>query len=200
MTETTALLIALFLGGTVLAAFELQRRDMRDVLGAVGLFVLGLVLGVVAQLLIPGGVLFGVLGGAALGKTRLDEVRQSRMQALREEIEGIEKVSERRILLFNALERTEPMSTAARRLLGKAVAVPLGVVSVMFLLVGLLQEVSTFLLIGGLAAALPASAWASHKIRTEEREFLTQAIIRFEDEAAGVLPDPGSVERFRERA
>lgn len=200
MTETTVLLIALLLGGTVLAAFELQRRNMRDVLEAVGLFVLGLVLGVVAQVLIPGGILLGVLGGAALGKTRFDEVRHSRMQALAKEIEGVENVSERRIILFNALERAEPKSTAARRFLGMAVVVFLSIVSVISLLVGLIPGNSPLLLIGGLAAALPVSAWASQTIRTEEREFLEKAMVLCGDEAAGVLPHPGSVERLRERA
>ena len=182
-------LIALFLGGTVLTAFELRRRDMRDVLGAIGLFLLGLMLGIVAQMLIPGGVLLGGLGGAALGKTRFDEIRRSRIQALTEEFEGVETVSERRFLLSNALERSRPESSAARRFLGTAVVLSLSVVSVALLSIGLLAGISSLILMGGLAAALPASAWASHMVRRDEQEFLNRAMIRWEDEATGVLAE-----------
>lgn len=177
----------MFLGGTVLTAFELRRRDMRDVLGAVGLFLLGLMLGIVAQILFPGGALLGGLGGAALGKTRFDEIRRSRIQALTEEFEGVEKVSERQLLLFNALERSRPESSAARRFLGKAVVFSLSVVSVVLLSTGLLLGVSSWILMGGLAAALPASAWASHTVRTDEQEFLDRTMILWEDEGTGVL-------------
>jgi len=145
--------------------------------------------GIVAQMLIPGGVLLGGLGGAALGKTRFDEIRRSRIQALTEEFEGVEKVSERRFLLSNALERSRPESSAARRFLGKAVVLPLSVVSGVLLSAGLLLEVSSWILMGGLAATLPASAWASHTVRTDEKEFLDRVMIRWEDEATGVLAE-----------
>jgi len=182
--------IALFMGAAALAAFDLHKKDMRGVLGAVGFFVFGLVLGTVLQLVFPGGIFLGGLGGAALGATRFDDFRRSRRQALEEELAATDELAERMLLIHDRLDRARPKQKWTTRISGTVAVTLLSLFAGILLLVGLLHEAGELLLLGGLAAGLPSAAWASKAIRDEDVYFLSRALTACEDEAAGVLDGP----------
>ena len=161
MINITVPLIGLSFGGAAFAAFDLHKRDMRGVLGAVGFLVLGLVLGAVLQPVFPGGILLGGVGGAALGVTRFDEIRRSRRQAIKEEIEGADELAARMLLLHDRLDRMRPNRKWTTKISGTVAVALLSLFAGVLFLAGLLQGVGEWLVLGGFAAGLPAAAWAS---------------------------------------
>jgi hypothetical protein len=191
MTDLTIPLTALSLGSAGFAAFDLHRREMRDVLGAVGFFVLGLVLGTIVQLFFPGGFLFGSIGGAALGMTRLEEIRQARRLTLEKELEVTGGRAERMVLLHDRLDRLRPTASRMTRFLGIVSGGCFAVIAAGLLLGGLLYQSGGFLFLGSIAALLPAAGWASYSVRGEEVGLLRKGLLACEDEAAGLVPTKG---------
>lgn len=190
MTDLTIPLTALALGTAGLAAFDLQRREMRDVLGAVGFFVLGLVLGTVAQLLFPGGFLVGAVGGAALGATRLKEIRETRRRLLEEELEATNVRAERMVFLLDRQDRLRPVAGSIARGLGIVAGAFLTLLAGGLTLGGLVYQSGPLLFLGSIATVFPLAAWASYSVRFQEADLVNRHLMKCEDEVAG-LPAAG---------
>ena len=199
MTDLTIPIIALCLGGAGLTALDLTRRGQRDVLGAVGFFVLGLVLGAVLQTVFPAGVLLGVVGGASLAATRFAEIGRSRRRAIEEEVGATDVLVERMLLLHDRLDGVQPEPKLIRKTMGIAGVGVLCLFAAALLLVGLMHGETWFLFLGGLAACPPVAGWASHTVKADECRLLSRALAACEDEAAGVLPEGNTRQKLRNR-
>lgn len=161
--------------------WELYRHRASDALSAVLLGELGVVLGVIVDAVLPGGILVGLVGGIALAARRLDTVRSRRGAALNAIVDGAGSKAELRLALQDRADAlSESVGSKVRFAEALAVAI-LVVAAVWIFLVGAFSHSGTACVVGGGLAFLPAAAVAQRRLAGQELEEVSRSLARIDD-------------------
>lgn len=174
--------VGILAGSSVtLGILDLYRGQAQDVLAAVATAELGVLLGALLSIVIPGGLVLGALGGVALAWNRLSAIRSNRHRELQASLAEAQSDGEVRLALHDRADALSARTLRWSGLRGILTFGVLGTAAVWSLGAGIWMHSVVATVLGAALAFLPVSVMAERFVTNSELAEVCRALIRRDD-------------------
>jgi len=178
--DVTVPLTLMALGAVAVGLWDLVKSNGRDVLRVSGFLELGLVLGAVSQIVVPGGFLIGAIGGFALASSSFDRISKARAADLDARLAAAPDDATSLLAVHDRIDTLVDPTNGVRQ-----AGVFLSLLFMLFLGLGLISmglryDIWFTLLLGSLVLLLPATQGTRFLADFEERRLLHERLTELE--------------------